>query len=201
MDAIFVHMAGKYYLTGEVDWVDTTQLAKIKDRYKKTQPLLIGKIAPNIVLQDTTEKTWYNMHSIEAEYMLVYIWSPTCGHCKKVTPKMHNLYLKYKDYGFKVFAVSTELENVEWKKYVRDHNLTWINVSDNPTNPNNIKDYPLNFRFNYDVYSTPKIYLLDKDKKIVAKRIEDEQLDDFLARSFGLKTSDDEKDINVDLEE
>ena len=106
---------------------------------------------------------------------------------------MHDLYLKYKDYGFKVFAVGTEYENVEWKKYIKTHNLTWINVSDSPENPNNIKDYPLNFRNNYDVFSTPKIYLLDKDKKIVAKRIEDEQLDDYLKRVLDIpadKTDD-----------
>jgi hypothetical protein len=113
---------------------------------------------------------------------------------------MHNLYLKYKEYGFEVFAVGTEFENKEWKKYISEHDLTWINISDNADNPNNIKDYPLNFRANYDVFSTPKIYLLDKDKKIVAKRIENEQLDDYLSRAFGLKP-DSEEAINVDLTE
>ena len=163
MDGIFVHMAELYYLTDDVDWVDSTQKAKIEERYKKTKPLLLGKIAPNIVLADTAEETWYNLHKIDAKYTLVYIWSPTCGHCKKVTPKMHELYLKYKKYGFEVFAVGTEFENVEWKKYIKTHNLTWLNVSDSPDNPNNIKDFPLNFRNNYDVFSTPKIYLLDKE--------------------------------------
>lgn len=201
MDAIFVHMAENYYLTDDVDWVDSTQENKIKSRYKKLKPLLLGKVAPNIVLQDTSEKNWYNLHKIDAEYTLVYIWSPTCGHCKKVTPKMHDLYLKYKEYGFEVFAVGTEYENVEWLKYIKAHNLTWINVSDNPENPNNIKGYPLNFRANYDVYSTPKIYLLDKDKKIVAKRIEDKQLDDFLGRAFGLKKGGSNDKMTTDLEE
>ena len=197
MDAIFVHMAEKYYLTDDVDWVDSTQKRKIQEQYTKLNPLLIGKVAPNIVLADTAQKEWFNLHKIVAPYTLVYIWSPTCGHCKKVTPKMYKVYEKYKDYGFKVFAVGTEYENIEWKKYIRDHNLDWINVSDSPEFPNNIKDYPLNFRVNYDVFSTPKIYLLDKDKKIVAKRIEDEQIDDFLARAFGLKTGGTEKQMEV----
>lgn len=198
MDAIFVHMAENYYLTGEVDWVDSAQLTKIRERYVKMKPLLIGKVAPNIVLADTAQKEWYNMHKIDANYLLVYIWSPTCGHCKKITPKMHDLYLKYKDYGFKVYAASTEYENKEWKKYVKTHNLTWINVSDSPENPNNIKDYPLNFRANYDVFSTPKIYLLDKDKKIVAKRIEYDQLDDYLGRAYGIKTGKSDEHIEMD---
>jgi len=41
--------------------------------------------------------------------------------------------------------------------------LNWINVWD----PNNSS----NFRFFYNIYSTPTIYLLDKDKTIIAKRI------------------------------
>jgi len=187
MDAIFVHMAENYYMTDEVDWIDSTKKSKIDKRYKTLKPLLIGKIAPNIVLQDTTEVIWHNLHKLEAEYTLVYIWSPTCGHCKKITPKMHDLYLKFQDHGFKVYAVGTEFKNKEWKKYIRDHNLTWLNVSDNEDNPNNIKDYPLNFRTNYDVFSTPKIYLLDKDKKIVAKKIEHVQLDEFLSRAFDME--------------
>lgn len=182
MDAIFVHMAENYYLTDDVDWTDSAQTAKITERYQKTKPLLIGKVAPNIVLADTAQSKWYNLHQLESEYTIVYIWSPTCGHCKKVTPKMHNLYLKYKDKGLEVFAVGTEFENKEWKKFIVDHNLTWINVSDSPEYPNNIKDHPNNFRNNYDVFSTPKIYLLDKDKKIIAKKLEDEQLDDLLGK-------------------
>lgn len=200
MDAIFIHMAENYYLTEDVDWVDSTQKKKIREHYVKNKPLLIGKVAPNIVLADTSQKVWYNLHKIEAPYLLVYIWSPTCGHCKKLTPKMHKLYEKYKEYGFKVYAVSTEYENKEWIAYINTHNLSWINVSDSPEHPNNIKDYPLNFRHNYDVYSTPKIYLLDKDKKIIAKRIENEQLDDLLGRKFGLIKGP-AKQFQTDIEE
>ena len=201
MDGVFVHMAENYYLTDDVDWVDSTQKAKIKDLYEKAKPLLLGKIAPNIVLADTSQKVWHNLHKLDSKYTLVYIWSPTCGHCKKITPKIHDVYLKYKEYGFEVFAVGTEYENVEWIKYIKDHNLTWLNVSDSPENPNNIKDYPLNFRVNYDVYSTPKIYLLDKDKRIIAKRIEDEQIDLFLSREFGLEPENSNPEIKMDLEE
>jgi hypothetical protein len=42
-----------------------------------------------------------------------------------------------------------------------------------------IKSIP-GFRQNYDVYQTPTIYLLDKDKRIIAKKISPEQVNDFL---------------------
>ncbi len=52
--------------------------------------------------------------------------------------------------------------------YVNAHNLEWLNVWD-PYNTSN-------FRNNYDIYSTPVIYLLNKDRKIVAKRIGVDQI-------------------------
>jgi hypothetical protein len=46
--------------------------------------------------------------------------------------------------------------------------LDWINVYDG-VHYNNLKD-------KYDIYSTPVIYILDKDKKIKAKRIDVDQI-------------------------
>ncbi|MCG8410920.1 MAG: hypothetical protein MI739_06530, partial [Bacteroidales bacterium] len=48
----------------------------------------------------------------------------------------------------------------------------WINVWDN---------YNMtNFRFFYNINSTPSIYLLDENKKIIAKRISHETLKEIL---------------------
>ncbi len=41
------------------------------------------------------------------------------------------------------------------------------------------------YRTQYDVFSTPTIYVLDKNKKIIARRMPVEQLDDFF--NFYLK--------------
>ncbi|MGY8955244.1 MAG: DUF5106 domain-containing protein, partial [Flavobacteriales bacterium] len=45
MDAVFVHMVEKYYITNQCDWVDSTQLVKIADRAQKIAPNLIGREA------------------------------------------------------------------------------------------------------------------------------------------------------------
>jgi hypothetical protein len=37
-----------------------------------------------------------------------------------------------------------------------------------------------NFRKLYDIYSTPVIYLLDENKKILAKRLNIEQIKEFI---------------------
>jgi hypothetical protein len=40
----------------------------------------------------------------------------------------------------------------------------------------------LNYQQTYDIYSTPKVFVLDKDKKIIAKNLSISQLEDLLDR-------------------
>ncbi|NBG65546.1 TlpA family protein disulfide reductase [Acidiluteibacter ferrifornacis] len=173
MDAIFVHMARKYYLAGKADWVTDKQIKKIKERADALEPLLIGKKAPNIIVKDPSQQKYLQLYDVNAKYTIVYIWSPDCGHCKKSTPVLKKIYDKYKTQGLEVFAVGNDFENETWLKYIEDNNLDWINGSDGG-------DFTSNFRHLYDVYSTPQTYLLDEEKKILIKKIEVEALDDYI---------------------
>ncbi len=177
MDAVFVHNAREYYLTDKVDWISPEQLKKIKDRADVLEPLLIGKKAPNIVVKDTAQERFIQLYDVEAKYTILYIWSPDCGHCKISTPKLKTLYDKYKSKGVKVFAINNDFENEHWLKYIKEHDLDWINGSDGG-------DFTSNFRELYDVYSTPQTYLLDKDKKILIKKVEIEGIDKMLENYF-----------------
>ena len=74
---------------------------------------------------------------------------------------------------YKVYAVQTKDDVNEWKKFIRDNKLTdFIHVFD-PIHLNDLKT-------KFDIYSTPVIYILDHDKKIVAKRLSAEQVSDML---------------------
>ncbi len=190
MDAVFVHMAQNYYMKGEAFWIDTAQLAKITERANKLAPILIGKKVINVTLQDTGMTKWYSLYDVKAKYTLLIFWDPNCGHCKKVIPKIKELYDKYTDRSFfEVFGVGTEFEDKDWSKFIKEHNLNWINVSDNPEINKNYAKYiqftnieSLNFRQTFDIYATPVIFLLNDKKEIIAKKIDSEQIEDLLER-------------------
>lgn len=181
MDAVFVHMAKKYYTADQAFWVDSTTLYKIQDRAKRLEPILIGKKAKNIVLKDSLDK-YHALYDITSPYTILYIWDPDCGHCQKSTPKLKEFYDKYKSKGVEIFAVDNEVEMEKWRKYIHEHNLNWINVAD--------PEVTSNFRYDYDVSSTPQVFLLDAEKKILAKRIDVETLDDFMKREFDKNNKD-----------
>jgi peroxiredoxin len=175
MDAVFVHMAKNYYLSGKATWVDSATISKIRERATILDPILIGKKAPNMWLTDSTGKL-ITLDGFRAKATILYFWDPNCGHCQKETPKLYEFYQKNKTRGVDVFAVCIDRKPDDWKKFIREKKLNWTNVWDSFTHTD--------FRNTYDIYSTPVIYILDEKKKILAKRIGVETLDDFFNNYF-----------------
>ena len=175
-DAVYVHLVKSYYSKGYASWVDSVQLFKINDRGRILEPLLIGKTARNIQLADTTLKTIHSLYDLKNRFTILCFWDPDCGHCKKEVPKLADIYHKLKKDGIDVEVYAPSIMSIEefkkWTDFIKEHNLDWVNVAD-PYRQNN-------FRFEWDIQSTPQIYILDKDKKIKAKRIGAEQIEDFL---------------------
>jgi thiol-disulfide isomerase/thioredoxin len=186
MDGVFVCMAQSYYCPAESSkafWLDSTKLVELCDKASKLEPLLVGKQAPRIILADTTEENWIDFYKLDNKYNLIIFWDPDCGHCKKEIPKLLKLYheLKDKKVDIEFIGFGTNLENEDWRKFIRDKNLDWLNLSDFPDANENASKYlfekkvtdlkSLNFRKTYDIFSTPQAYLVDKDKKIIGKKI------------------------------
>lgn len=174
MDAVFVHLVEKYYVNGDAYWVSEDQLRKIIDKAAKIAPNLIGNTAPALSLQ-TPDLKPVNLADIEAKYIILVFWDPTCGHCKVIVPELDSAYQSsWKTMGVKMVGVLSGGTQSEWEAFIKEHHLEdWINLWD-PTGKNL-------YRRPYDVYMTPVIYLLDKHKKIRAKHLDVEQLNAFLA--------------------
>lgn len=169
MDAVFVHLVNRYHSKKQTPWIDSTQLYKVINRAYILEPLLIGKKAPAVVMQDTTGKE-VALYGVKARYTVLLFWDENCGHCKKEMPKIVELYKKLKSKDVQIFAYETEDSPKLWKKFIKDNNLQFINGYQ----PDQYKRAVT--KKIYDIYSTPVIYLLDENKIIKAKRIDAEQL-------------------------
>ena len=132
MDAVFVHMAKNYYLTGKAYWVDSSVVSKIRERAKILEPILIGKKAPNMWLTDSSGKL-YTLDGFKAKSTILYFWDPNCGHCQKETPKLLEFWEKNKARGIDVYSVTIDRKPDDWKKYIREKKLSWLNVWDSYT--------------------------------------------------------------------
>ncbi|MBI4649387.1 MAG: redoxin domain-containing protein [Bacteroidia bacterium] len=183
MDAIFVHIADNYYLNGMVT-ADTTFLRKLKDRVKAIRPNILGNKAPELKMM-TPAGEWISLHQTRADYTILVFWEPGCGHCKTEIPKLKKeVYEKIRNENIVIFAVYTQRDTTEWLKFIREHDLDWLNVYD--------PYYVSGFRDKYDIFSTPVIYILDKDKRIIYKRISVENILPALYFKMGRKKELDE---------
>ena len=143
--------------------------------------MLVGKILPNLYLTDTLGKEII-IPKIDADYTVLFIYDPECGHCRESAPKLAKMYQDLKTKNVKVIAASIDRTPVKWKKFIKEFKLEeLIHGIDIHKNPQTGKEeYYTDFKNNFDVYATPVIYVLDKDKKIIAKRLPLEQIEDFI---------------------
>lgn len=201
-DKVFVHLADTYVISGKAKGVYSDEtVTKIKERVDIMRNLLLEAKVSDLFMIDTiygkqvmkmgfdTSKTsksitdlyyknlekltpmFKSLYEVKAKYTVLVFWAVDCGHCQTEIPKLHeNLKELEGKVDVKVYAVQTkeELYN-DWRKFQVEKKLTgWINVFD-PIHLNNLKE-------RFDIYSTPVIYILDKDKKIKAKRLDSEQV-------------------------
>jgi thiol-disulfide isomerase/thioredoxin len=201
-DKVFVHIADKYIISGKAKEVYTEEtVAKIKERVDIMRNLLLDAKVKELYMIDTTygkqvrkmgfdtatssksitdlyykniEKLtpmFRTLYQVDAKYTVLVFWAADCGHCQTEIPKLHEGMQKLKGkVDAKVFAVQTKDDLFEtWRKFIIEKKLTdFIHVFD-PVHLNNLKE-------SFDIYSTPVIYVLDKDKKIKAKRLGAEQV-------------------------
>ena len=76
-----------------------------------------------------------------------------------------------------VFQEHTDIP--KWKGFIKEFELDWLNYAD--------PHLRSNFRVQYNVRTTPVIYILDKDKKIIAKKLDVEQLEGFINDQIRIK--------------
>ena len=172
-DEVFIHMAEKYYLTGIMPLSDSAALAKVKEKIATIKPLLIGKPFPPMSVSDTLRRP-INFPAIKADYLIVFLYDVDCGHCRKAIPEVKKYIDANKGKGVEILAVPTSNASPDaWKKLVREFKIyNWINGYD--------YEFRTDFRHQYDVFTTPTVYVLGKDKKIIARGVPAEQVGDFI---------------------
>jgi len=174
MDAVFVHIVEKYVQGQTFEDIDEDNVAKIIKTAREFKPLLIGKKAPDITMQ-TLDGQDIKLYDMDADYTVLYIWDPKCGHCKKMAPKMVEFYENYKDKGVEVFAICTkDKEKEQCMEFIESKNFGAF------TNVLAMTNQQLYYRLRYRIKTTPIIYVLDKDKTIKMKNIGAQHLPDVM---------------------
>ncbi len=166
MDAVFVHLVDNYLSKGKAAWLSTKQLKELTDRADNLRKVLIGNTVPNLVLQ-TEDGLRTELNDVLGEYTVLYFFKPDCGHCKKSTPVIAGQVGKLKEMNVNVVTVCS--------KFGQDVPKCWeyLKTIDGADQMINLVDpaHRSGFMSKYQVTSTPKLFILDKDMRIVSKDV------------------------------
>jgi peroxiredoxin len=177
MDESFVYLVEKYYMQGKAYWLEDSDLKKYDTAAKKLSTNTIGKDAPEIMLPDINgNPTSLKKVVSQKDYTLLAFYDPTCGHCQKEVPAMDSAVRRMikKNKSVQIFGVENAQEDEKWKKFIDEKKLKdfWYHVHD-PYGQGR-------YRRDYNVTSNPIFYLIDKQGKIVGKRFDHNNLEDFM---------------------
>lgn len=181
-DAVFIHLFEKYHSKGVSTWLNEKQLSTISNRAYMVLSNLIGEKAANLDMVDSSGKP-SPLYNVNAAYTVVCFWDPTCGHCREEIPRLDSLYkTRWKKLGVKIYGVLSENEKEKWLQFIRENKLSdWIHVYQKEETKKAIADSKLpGYKQLYDIIQTPTLYLLDKEKRIIAKKLTPLQMDDVI---------------------
>lgn len=87
-------------------------------------------------------------------------------------PNIYQLYKNQKDKQFEVLAISIDTSKTDWLNFVRTNKLEWLNVSD-------LKGWDGKAVLDYNIYATPTMFLVDRERKLIKVITEIEELKSF----------------------
>jgi thiol-disulfide isomerase/thioredoxin len=183
-DSVFIHLFEKHIAPKKYSWLIESKRQMISEKAYYLMGKMIGSPAEDIQLPNLQGQST-SLYSLKSNYTILAFWDPTCSHCRETLPKLDSMYrAQWKSKGISVFAFGSESDGKigDWTNYIEKHHLEdWINVyNTQEENRNRIKAGKKGYPEIYDVWYYPSFFVLDKNKRFMAKKLTYEQMVDFL---------------------
>ena len=170
-----VHLVEKYQHASDAE-TDKATLERLDYEAVAFKPNLLGNAAPPILLPNT-EGVQKFLAGVKSDYTLLVFYSALCTHCRESMPKIQQALQMTDSTKISVFTVCTDGLKEPWRAFLTEMKMTnWLNVLDTKTDSDIQKKYA--------TWNLPTLYLLDKEKKIVAKRLKAEDLPEMIKAIF-----------------
>ena len=173
-EAVYVHIVKNFFTPELAYWSNEEEIKGLQKHVGEMEASLIGRKGPDVRANDVNGVP-RSIYEMKAPVVVVFMFSPTCEHCIEEAPDIQRIYEKYKSRGVDIYSIAVSTNEVEWKDFVKKNGFTFTNVYD----PTNRAIYA-----KYFVDNTPEIYVLNKDRTIVAKNLKATQLETVLEREL-----------------
>ena len=166
-DQVFVWLYDQYFSQSEIKDLNETNLALIREKAERLRRLALFNTAPNFSINDSVD-----LQSVESEYTVLFFFDHDCDVCHQEMMDLDSVCEQHPE--IKVLAIDMNMDgsggfeirpqgNGDLKSPIQHRRIT---------NPSEL----LTIYGLYDIETTPLIYVLDRDKHIIAKKIQAKQI-------------------------
>ena len=186
-DKVFLHLYQNFFAKGDTVLLNEASKKSITERAYSMMANQLGLPAPALDINTIDDKP-FSLYKTAAPYTFIAFWDPTCSHCKVEIPQLDSMYkASWKALGVQIVGVNINYKELPaWKKFIADNQINnWFHVyqTEAALNKEITNQKPTTIRQLYDVFKTPTFYLLDANKRIIAKNLTLQQFNDFLLNS------------------
>ncbi|MBF0555874.1 MAG: TlpA family protein disulfide reductase [Nitrospirae bacterium] len=118
-----------------------------------------GPAAPDFTLK-SIDGSVVSLSSYKGKVILLNFWATWCSPCRDEMPSLNKLYLKYKDSGLVVLAVSTDDSSRVVERFMANNHVDFPVLLDSGMKISKHK---------YRVNAQPATFIISKDGKIINK--------------------------------
>ena len=171
-DAVAVHVARKWFLSGDVKMKTDEDLLNAQIYVKFNESSLIGCPAPALTLF-APDSTTLRIPAKDT-YSVLYFYDTGCATCKRETPKLQKLVASEK-YPITVYAIYVGASAQEWAAY--RENFEGVTHLWDPA-------VSSDWQILYGVLQTPRMFLVNNSGEIVGRGLDTSALEILLNREF-----------------
>ncbi len=127
--------------------------------YSGSRPPRIGSAAPDFTVRDSDRTVM--LSQLKGQVVVLNFWATWCPACIEEMPSLVQMQQRIKSKGVTVLAVSVDVDENSYKRFLKDHNVNLLSVRDGDQKSNGL----------YGTFKFPETYIIDRNGIIRRKFI------------------------------
>jgi cytochrome c biogenesis protein CcmG/thiol:disulfide interchange protein DsbE len=127
--------------------------------YSGSRPPRIGTAAPEFTVKDSDRTV--TLSQFKGQILVLNFWATYCAPCVEELPSLVQMQQRMKSKGVTVLAVSIDVDENMYRRFLRDHGVTLLSVRDPDQKSNSL----------YGTVKIPETYIIDRNGMVRRKFI------------------------------